>query len=264
MGQLKLVEERLRELIELVSSMADGEPRMGLLPTGNGLFISRLHRIPYDSIKDRVERGKLKWVAVLRLWQNVHEPDKHYNINDDALRKIDYLKELGVTVWPWAYPQPIHDSFCDLHKALSDAKCAWSSPGVIIDPEEPFNGKPNQADALMDRIADLGLVGVTSYGAPWYHQRFPFMSFSGADFSIPQTYDANNKMGHGYPQRSYDAWKQRGHKHIVGAFGTFRKTPEQLWELLKNVWETGVGAAVGWKWETTSTDEMDVIGRMAP
>jgi hypothetical protein len=258
-----LVAQRLRELLEMVSG-ADEEPESPSLPVGNGLFISRLHKIPIEDIERLVVQAKLKWVAVLRLWQHKNEQDRTYNVNDEAQGKIDHLRSCGVTVWPWAYPQSSPDGWGKLRDSLCLAADNWRSPGVIIDPELPFIGCPSQAAGLMERLEDLRPIGVTSYGAPWFHQRFPFMAFSGADFSIPQTYDAKNNMGPGYPQRSYDEWRAKGHKHIIGGFGTFRKTTAQLEELLKNIWDTGVPGICGWKWETTSAQEFDTIGRMAP
>ena len=272
---------------------------MSWRPTGNGMFVQSLSqaKLTPARIRKRVEQAGLSWVCIQALWQDRHGDAKTYNRPDKiggipksyGSRKkdradVEAFLEAGVDVVPFAYPTP-RGSAGQVVDVLAEYALDWGSPGVVIDPEAEWKarslaGQRRHATkaALLCEALDLvypDAWAFTSFGAPWWHESFPWATFSVAPFAIPQTYDGRNNLGPDYPARSHASYRAEGFREIAGAFGTYGagKTSRDLRTLIQGV-RAEIGAfgipepgggpksvptLIGWKWETTSAREWAVI-----
>ncbi len=228
-----------------------------IMPKGKGMFLRTLKLAgTRQEVLDGMKTRGLSWVAITRIWQ-YSEPDRPSSLFNTS-QLPDYaaaLHDAGHEVWVWGYPAPgKHDEFVE---NLVSMAVSVKARGIILDPEEPFLDKADAAAALMAATlaaaAQHGLgVGVTSYGAPWNFPNFPWSTFCGADFGMPQIYDASNSMPATYPVKSVNAWKELGFKRIAPISAAFNKTREQMTALLK---ATPIEGTVSWwDWFNCSGD----------
>ena len=228
-----------------------GVTKPAIAPVGKGMFIRTLKLAgTREHVLATMKNRDLAWVAIKRIWQyeDPVKPSSFYNTDQLPLYAGD-LRAAGREVWIWGYPAPgKHDEFV---ATLVGAAVAVKARGVILDPEEPFLGQPAAAAALMTATLaattqhGLGL-GVTSYGGRWNFPEFPWSAFLGADFGMPQIYDAKNDLPPDYPVQSVNAWKAKGFQHIVPISAAFAKTKAQMMALLKATPVTD--ALCWWDW----------------
>lgn len=219
-----------------------------IMPKGKGMFMRTLKlagTIP--EVLDGMKVRGLSWVAITRIWQYpvADKPTSLFNTTQ-LPEYAAALRDAGHEVWVWGYPAPgKHEEFVE---KLVGTAVAVKARGIILDPEEPFIGRPEEAVALMAAAlaaaAQFGLgVGVTSYGAPWNFPTFPWSAFLGAGFGMPQIYDASNSMPMTYPVKSVNAWKKLGFTHVAPISAAFNKSLEQMTALLK---ATPIEGTVSW------------------
>lgn len=227
-------------------------------PRGKGMFIRALaHTGTPAQACDRAREAGLRWVAVQRCWQYADKPTQ--KLNGAALaRYASAFTAAGIDVWLWGYPVPgKHAEFNEL--LLSSAR-SIRARGVIVDAEKPFSTTSARAAAttLMSTLlaaahADGLSVGFTSYGAPNMHPRFPWESFTGADFAVPQIYEAtgDKPFPADYPRRSVQRWRALGFRTIVPASAAYRHTTAGMRDLLRRT-PVPNGALVWWDWYNCS------------
>lgn len=240
------------------------------MPRGNGMFVSRVRKLSH--IVDRVERGNLKWVAVLR---DFHGADKRrpnerirFNRTKADLATINELRDAGLDIVAWSYPHPgFEREYVDSLEAAIDA---WGAVSLMIDPEHPYIGRHEghpHALTLNDMMREMcnrrGVsYGMSTYAGVWNFDDpigvFPFEAFLDADYVIPQTYTWKP----GYVERAHAAYLAMGYKEyqLQGAAGSYRNSLDGLDLLAQDVYLNARSMAT-WKWETTSRAEFDVIGR---
>jgi hypothetical protein len=223
-------------------------------PEGKGMFIRTLKGTGTpEELKAHIIQDNLKWVCVQRLWQYPNpSDDKYYNKTDfEAYR--DAWESTGCKLWVWGWAIPLRSS--DFISTMLETVSDWSAVGVIVDAEAPwYDQGGGEADSLMTSIQSVCPVGLTSYGAPWYHKTFPFEEFAkSSDFGVPQIYDSNNSMPEDYPTSAVKAWKDLGYKDIVPASSAY-KTPEQMQDLLDRT-PIPNGALVWWDWYNANQDK---------
>ena len=243
------------------------EPARPGLPEGKGMFVRDPGHTgePSDMIQTMQDNG-IQWVCVQRIWQY---EDKEANISNGA-RMVEYAEAVhaaGFGFWLWGYPVPgKHDEFAQV---ILGAARECLAQGVMIDPEAPYKNTTGEGTKLMlalmpGCIEQQILLGVTSYGAPWYHADFPWREFSTAHFAVPQTYDAENNLGTDYPARSHEAYRDYGYSVIVPASGAWGKTEEQMTELLENT-PTPQGSIIWWDWYNANNSGLwDPIAAFTP
>lgn len=220
-----------------------------IAPLGKGMFIRTLTKAgTVKQVVDQMKQCGLSWVAIQRIWQYPGDVAfKPYNTNT-LPDYAEALRDSGHEVWLWGYPESAPNKHQEFVDELVGHAVKVNARGIIVDPEAPFIGKPDEAVMLMKLLrhaadtASLGL-GMTSYGAPWFHPTFPWSAFLSADFGMPQIYDANDNLGEEYPANAVAAWKKVGFKHIVPASAAFNKGKEQMTELLAR---TPADSAVCW------------------
>lgn len=221
------------------------------LPVGRGVFIRAQSHIGTPSeFKQALKANDMNWVVFQRIWQ--YEGTKKSLLsfrNDTLLPYVDVCTELDVGVWFWGYPQP--DKLAEFSDDLAAAAMVYGY-GVIADPEKPFYGKPDKANLLTELLMTEAVrwmyrVGVTSYGAPWYHSNFPFQEFSSAHFGMPQVYDMDNNMPDDYGERAVSAYLDAGFPSVIPVFPGWNKTTAQLRKLMGNT-PTPSGACCSWDW----------------
>tara|TARA_R110002096_G_scaffold84290_6_gene194664 strand:- start:4642 stop:5577 length:936 start_codon:yes stop_codon:yes gene_type:complete len=242
-----------REALD-VANEAVVEPVAPGLPVGKGMFVRSLASTgePAAMVQRMADNG-LQWVCVLRVWQ---EPtgDARLHNGDRMVEYAAAVHAAGYGWWLWGYPVPgQQDAFADV---ILDAADQCSAQGVIIDPEQPYKGTTGAGTALLHALMPgcidrQMLLGCTSYGAPWYHPSFPWREFATVHFALPQTYDAHNNLGAGYPAQSHAAYRAYGYSVIVPASGAWGKTEEQMTALLANT-PTPQGSIIWWDWVNAS------------
>ena len=237
-----------RTRAEIEALMALEKQPAVIMPKGKGMFMRTLKLAgTITDILDGMSTRGLSWVAITRIWQypEANKPTSLFNTTQ-LPEYAAALRDAGHEVWVWGYPAPgKHEEFVE--KLVSMA-VAVKARGVILDPEEPFIGRAEEAAALMAATraaaAQFGLgVGFTSYGAPWNFPNFPWSAFLGADFGMPQIYDASNNLPATYPVKSVNAWKQLGFHHVAPISAAFNKSRDQMTALLK---ATPIDGTVSW------------------
>jgi len=223
------------------------------VPKGKGLFIRSLTGTgSVDNMKQYIIDKDIKWICVQRLWQ-YEDPDDDKLLNGNSWE--DYKRaweETGCDLWIWGWPIPTRiDDYVD---EMSTTQSKWGAIGIIMDCESPWYDHATDATILIDKMMALGVpVGMTSYGAPWFHNRFPFAEFNKADFGVPQIYDSENSMPEDYPERSVDTWIELGYTHVVPASAAY-KTPAQMQSLLDRT-PTPDDCIMWWDWYNANLDQ---------
>lgn len=234
-------------------------PPVSRSPEGKGMFIRSL--VGTGSVENMkayiIERG-IRWIAVQRIWQYPDE-SKLYNADQWAAYK-EAWEETGCDLWIWGWAIPGKtDEYLEV---ISTTAAEWGAVGIIIDAEAPWYGEEEEATILIDKMAATGLpIGITSYGAPWFHTSFPFAEFSKAAFGVPQIYDSDNSMPDDYPTRSVDTWLGLGYVHVVPASSAYGKTGAQMTDLLSRT-PTPDDAITWWDWYNANAapGRWDAIG----
>lgn len=236
------------------------------LPVGLGMFASGLEACGTPAeVERRVRTTGIRWVAVLALWQYRDRAARPWNLGD---RTADYLAAIrsgGAQVWVWGWPVPGQEQ--EFAAAMAARALAWRAVGSIVDVEAPYYGREAAAALLMDlmlsRAHQAGLpLGVTSFGAPWWHRTLPWHELARGDFGVPQIYDSKGTLGPGYPARAFDAWLSLGFDAmaLIPAFPTYGKTLADLEAHLQRIPVTR--AAIGWQWRTTRGAEWPLVQRL--
>lgn len=232
-------------------------------PRGLGAFVSALGVQTTGTPEQfgaQIERARLGWVAILRVWQESDGLDKNWNaVASKVAPYIQAAKDAGaeVYVWGWAVPGKAKQFAASMASAVR----AWGAVGVIADCEEPWRGaKPAEAaffcESVRAALSQGVRFGVTSY----YSTKFPLVSLSaGADFIVPQIYDSKNNLGPDYPADALANWQKANPRNVVviPAFKSYNTTPEQMATMLERL---GAHPALAlWQWRTTSAAEWAVL-----
>ena|GEM_PF-2435789 len=222
------------------------------IPRGKGMFVRSLTGTgTVDNMKQHITERGIQWICVQRLWQyDDPNDDKYYNESsfDDYKRAWE---DTGCELWIWGWPVPNRED--DYVATMWETRQEWGAKGIVMDCEAPWYDQGAQATVLIDKMTSLGCpVGLTSYGAPWYHARFPFAEFSKADFGVPQIYDSQNSMPEDYPTRSVAEWRALGYEKVVPA-STAYKTPAEMRDLLSRT-PTPEKSIVWWDWYNADLD----------
>jgi hypothetical protein len=230
------------------------------VPKGKGMFIRSLTGTgSVDNMKQYIIDNGIDWVCVQRLWQ-YEDPDDDKLLNGSTWS--DYKRawdDTGCDLWIWGWPVP--SRIDDYVAQMSETATTWGAIGIIMDCESPWYDHAAEATVLIDKMMALGVpIGVTSYGAPWFHNRFPFEEFNKADFGVPQIYDSENSMPDDYPERSVTTWIELGYTHVVPASAAY-KTPAQMVSLLERT-PTPDDSIMWWDWYNANlaNGRWDVIG----
>jgi hypothetical protein len=232
------------------------------VPKGKGMFVRSLTGTgTVDNMKQYIIDRGIKWVCVQRLWQHDDPSDDKY-LNGSSWE--DYKRaweETGCDLWIWGWPLPERQD--EFVSEMSETCSKWGALGIVIDVEGKWYDHHAEATELIDKMMALGVpVGVTSYGAPWYHTRFPFEEFNKADFGVPQIYDSENSMPEDYPSRSIEEWTKFGYTHLVPASSAY-KTPALMEDLLSRT-PVPDDSLIWWDWYNANLDQSggrwDVIG----
>jgi len=223
------------------------------VPKGKGMFVRSLTGTgSVENMKKYITERGISWICVQRLWQYENPNDDKY-LNGTSWK--DYKaawEETGCDLWIWGWPVP--GRIDDYVEEMSRTAAQWGAIGIIIDAEGPWYNHPNEATDLIDKMMAIGLpIGLTSYGAPWYHSTFPFAEFSKASFGVPQIYDSENSLPEDYPTRSVATWKELGYAHVVPASSAY-KSPAGMADLLART-PTPDDAIMWWDWYNANLDQ---------
>ena len=234
----------------------DPPPPVVGLPRGKGMFIrSWKHLGDPDTLRARIQESGVRWVAVLRLWQ-MDDPDEDNLTNEtggNGHSREDFqavLSEENCDLWIWGWPIPGREAA--FISEMDETAIRWEALGMILDCEGPW--VDHSADTLMDLALDTGhTVGVTSYGAPWYHPGIPMNDWARADFGMPQIYESEGTWDQDYPQDSVNAWTQAGFQHVIPASSSFA-TRDHMESLLRRT-PTPDDALIFWDWYNANLRE---------
>lgn len=227
-------------------------------PRGKGMFIRALAHTgtPQRAVAQAKKVG-LRWVAIQRCWQYTDRPTQRLN-GASLARYASAFQAAGIDVWLWGFPVPgKHEEFNGL---LLDSAREVRARGVIVDAEKPFRAARTRSAAtklmsiLLDAAhADNLAVGFTSYGAPDHHPKFPWKSFAGADFGIPQIYEATGQapFSPDYPRRAVERWRALGFRAIVPASAAYHHSLDGMRDLLRRT-PVPDEALVWWDWYNCS------------
>lgn len=185
-------------------------------PVGPGVYVRDItrpvHGSPAEAAAQAARHG-ITWVALAALWleraMNVHDlPDYGQAFRDS-----------GIAVWVWGYPEAGAEAHC-VELLRRGAELA-GAVGLILDPEAPYKGRPDEAAELMRLTIDalderLGL-GVTSYPVPRAHPTFPWQAFGGYGWGSPQTY----RLPVSRLAEAHAGWRALGWDHIVPSVPAF-------------------------------------------
>jgi len=223
------------------------EPSIGV-PKGKGMFVrSWKHCESPEALRERVRSAGLGWVCILRLWQHEDEDDNLANGSGWDGHGLDeflaVLKDENCDLWIWGWPLPGREE--EFVAQMDNTAQDWGALGIILDCEGPWQG--HSAKKLMDLSLATGYtIGVTSYGAPWFHPGLPMDDWARADFGIPQIYESEGTWDQEYPEESVNTWQQAGFRHVVPASSAFG-TETHMESLLRRT-PTPEGSIVWWDW----------------
>ncbi|HYR12022.1 MAG TPA: hypothetical protein VEQ60_29830, partial [Longimicrobium sp.] len=243
------------------------------LPAGKGLWTGNLEGAGTPAqMAARMRANHIAWLAVhvLEIGGERRNPRRILERYFTALR--GELTDPAPGFWLWGWPRPGgHEAFVP---ALVTAATEVGAQGVIIDVEAawkwPAGNAARQAErreqarvlmaALLPAAHDAGLsVGFTSYGAPWFHRRFPWEQFTGADFSLPQIYDAENTADLAtFAPRCDREWRAYGFRALMPISNAYNKSAEQMRQLLQHTPVTE-GAISWWWWHAAGPTRLAVI-----
>lgn len=200
-------------------------------PKGKGLFVRTIDGVGgVDRIVAMSKWAGVSWLCVQFIWQydNIYQADRIYNL--ERLSELrDKATANGIALWLWGYPNPMGVSrFAD---ALATAQSLAQAEGIVLDPEKSWYNQTGHATALVDasRAATGGkTVGVTSYGWPPYHPKFPWNQFASAsDFGLPQVYKGF-ELGPDYQRLGVEAYQGLGFKAVVPALAAYDFGPDEM------------------------------------
>lgn len=243
------------------------------LPAGKGMWTGNLAGAGTPAqMAARMRDNGISWLAVhvLEIGGARRNPRRTLERYFTALRAE--LTDPALGFWLWGWPPPgRHEVFVP---AIVTAALEVGAQGVIIDVEAhwkwPAGNAARQAErraqatALMDALLPAahaaGLsVGFTSYGAPWFHRRFPWEQFTRADFSLPQIYDGdNNQDVPAFAPRCDREWRAYGFRGVMPISNAYSKTAAQMRLLLQHTPVTD-GAVSWWWWHAASRARWAVI-----
>jgi peptidoglycan hydrolase-like protein with peptidoglycan-binding domain len=237
--------------------------RVARMPQGLGAFISGLGVSTTGTPAEfgaRLRSAGVRWVAILRLWQERGDGSKTWNGSaDKVLPYIRAAEDAGVAAYVWGWPVP--GKSLAFAKTLAATARAWGAVGVIADCEEPWTNKRDDAVQLVRDIRAALPPGV-SYGlTSYFSSAFPLVELCEvADFVIPQIYDSNNNLGPDYPKKALAKWAGvvADTSVIVPAFKTYNTTPEQMRTMVERIGLHWPALAL-WQWRTTSAAEWAAI-----
>lgn len=234
------------------------------LPSGKGMFIRSLShtgRSAQEAVGWALDHG-LDWVVIQRITQ-FEDKDSTF-LNGTKLESYSKaFREAGIQVWVWGWPTP--SKIDEFVRVMYEAVDTAQATGMVLDPEAPWIGTKGPALDLMSLLLEEAgkrgtLVGMTSYGAPWSFETFPWEEFRSAHFGMPQVYDSKNNLPEDYPEQSLQAWKDLGYSILLPISAAYNKTPEQMEDLLERT-PTPVGALSWWDWfnANQAPERWDVI-----
>lgn len=258
-----------KTLAAIATGLADGHPAVAPVtrpfPQGKGMFIRALSQAGTPAQACSTARwAGIRWVAIQRCWQ--YSTKSTQTINGRSLEHYaEALRKAGLEVWLWGFGAPgKHEEFVDL-LVTSARQC--EARGVILDAEKPFYARRHAdaarafMDALLATAHGHGLaVGFTSYGSPAAHPKFPWKSFVGADFGVPQIYEGKGKQRADYPKRAVEQWRRLGFPAILPASAAYRHGAAAMRDLLART-PVPDGGIVWWDWHncSQSTERWDVV-----
>jgi hypothetical protein len=249
---------KTRAALEAANEVEDADPVLPGLPEGKGMFIRALSHTgePADLVKQMGDAG-LTWVCAQAIWQ-YKDKESSVWVRGRMAEYSEAVQAAGFGFWVWGYPVPGKEE--EFTEVMFEALDKAQGQGIIIDPEKPYYGTTGYGTVLMQAlmpgcITRGVLLGFTSYGAPWFHQKFPWAEFATAHFAVPQTYDAENNLGADYPAKSQEAYREYGFKVIIPGSGAWGKTEEQMTTLLANT-PTPQGSIIWWDWYNADQDDL--------
>lgn len=240
------------------------------LPRGKGMFVGTMGPkvrgvgTP-EQVAARARQAGLTWVAPCVMFQR-REGDQVHNRSWSLLDQyVAALRQAGVReIWPWAYPIP--ERFEVAVDRCREAAVRYDSPGILIDPEYEYIGRPRDARRLMDRALEVHgegrSLGVSSYGAPWNFKGLPWRELARADFGIPQCYDSHGKLGDDYPAKAVAAYRAAGFRCVIPAFPTYGARSDDLEHYLR-CFPPSPGY-IGWQWRLTDDLEWGLLEQWLP
>lgn len=256
---------------ELAESPGSAPPLR--LPAGKGLWTGNLAGAGTPQrVVERMRETDLSWLAVYVLEpsgrrRNPRETLQRYF---DALRAGLPDRTLGFWLWGWARPGREEDFVNTMVPAAAEV----GAQGVIHDVEAAWKWrrgnaaqeatKRREATALLDRLLpaahEAGLsVGMTSYGAPWFHRNFPWAEFTRCDFSLPQIYDADNNLHiPTFAPRCDSEWRAMGYPKLMPISNAYSKNADQMRLLLQHT-PVSEGAISWWWWHSATRVRREVI-----
>lgn len=242
------------------------------MPAGKGIFVQTVERATSKgtpaAVAARAQDLGLSWVALLTLWQH-DDRDRIYNLIPETIAACARVN-VGVWLWGWPHHGASRIDRYVLHTAeLFEANAV---DGIILNAEKPLYGRPGPARELCkqirERLPDTA-IGLSSYGYPKYHPRFPWAPFAEiCDFGMPQIYDMNHDQGPSYPQNCMKAWRDVGFRRpsaeiLVPTWGASKAhTAAQMREMIER---TPRAPACCWwdlNWLRSSTARADVVRKM--
>lgn len=269
-------------------------------PTGVGLYIrtlsTRTHGTPDQAAKKAADNG-ISFVAILACWQDkLGHREPHSTVT--LARYAHAFKRAGVDVWLWGFPKAgSEEQFVESFQRLTRA-CDGYISGWLFDPEvfykwrqrgaggdhggtmrtgrkeysifaRPLNAPEpvirERAKLLMSSTLDamdesLGL-GVTSYGATWFHDNFPWSEFGGHGWGSPQLYSAPKDM----IDRGIQSYRDYGWDTIIPSVPTFgdksgRLLDDHLHDFIDG---NDIHGIIAWSWRQTSAIEWWTLAQYA-
>lgn len=219
-----------------------------------------------EAMVDKAKATGISWICVLLGWYPTESKDSYPNGTRNHSRieaARDRFHAAGIEVWAWGWPSPKWATPF-LVNVVQKAQ-AIGLDGVILDPESDYYGKATEAADLMKRArksAPKLAIGVSSYGAPWYHGSFPFTTFAQyADFGVPQVYDLNDKMGPEYQKKGVEAWQALGFTKVIPSLTTAKSSAAEL----EQEWgqtPMPLGAVIVWEWSRTQPGEWAQLAKL--
>lgn len=190
-----------------------------IYPIGVGLYLNHMKEQRY---KDLHKYGKLlkdnyiTWIAIGGPWYE----------KNNILRKINNFKKIKesakilseyTNIFIWGYPY--WDSVSNFIKSMRECTDINYIKGWILDAEIGFKNRPTEAHSLVfNSISDdpYQVLGMTTYGALFYHHNFPIQSFRDVHFGSPQVYNFNLR----YTIKSFKSYNYI-FKKVIPSFSLF-------------------------------------------
>lgn len=238
------------------------------MPLGKGIFVQSVEGATGEgtaqALANRAVSLKLSWVTLLVIWQH-SDRDRIYKLVEEASAAC---RAAGIEVWLWGWPErkPARRTvFIDtMRRMLEQTKAR----GIMINAERPYYGYAKEAAALASELRNAFgsqiSIGLSSYGLPDFHPRFPWSAFAPiCDFGMPQIYDSDHNDGPKYPQRCITSWTKKGYKQLVPTWGASKAhTSAQMREFIERTPKQPGCCWWDMNWLRTSTLRAAVIREM--